>query len=92
MAIGGYHMFGSLVEDKEITILLQNFSSAEAAMDCLTRLMILTTFSKFMLTTFPLALVIEEIFAPCVPNESVSEVVSQFSDQVVLDWMFLACR
>jgi vesicular inhibitory amino acid transporter len=35
MAVGGYHMFGSLVED-HITILLQNFSSAEAAMDCLT--------------------------------------------------------
>jgi hypothetical protein len=45
-----------------------------------------------MLTAFPLALGIEEIFAPCVPNESVLEVVAQFSDQVVLDWMFLACR
>jgi vesicular inhibitory amino acid transporter len=92
MAIRGYHMFGSLVEDKEITILLQNFSSAEAAMDCLTRLMILTTFSKFMLTTFPLALGIEEIFAPCVPNESVSEVVSSLIKLLAIDWMFLACR
>ena len=75
VAIGGYHMFGSLVED-QITISLQNFSSAEVAMDCLTWLMILTAFSKFTLTAFPLALGIEEIFAPCVPNESVSEVVS----------------
>jgi hypothetical protein len=38
--------------------------------------MILTAFSKFTLTAFPLPLGIEEIFAPCVPNESVSEVVS----------------
>ena len=30
-----------------------------------------------MLTTFPLALGIEEIFAPCVPNESVSEASSR---------------
>lgn len=75
VAIGGYHMFGSLVED-QITISLQNFSSAEVAMDCLTWLMILTAFSKFTLTAFPLALGIEEIFAPCLPNETVSEVVS----------------
>lgn len=75
IAIGGYHMFGSLVED-QITISLQNFSSAELAMDGLTWLMILTAFSKFSLTMFPLALGLEEIFAPCVPNDKATEVVS----------------
>mmetsp|Transcript_29584 Transcript_29584/g.53498 ORF Transcript_29584/g.53498 Transcript_29584/m.53498 type:complete len:90 (+) Transcript_29584:1301-1570(+) len=35
VAIGGYHMFGSLVED-QITISLQNFSSPEAVTDCRT--------------------------------------------------------
>ena len=75
VAIGGYHMFGSLVQD-QITISLQNFSSAGLAMDCLTWLMIMTAFSKFTLTMFPLALGLEEIFAPYVPNETATEVVS----------------
>jgi vesicular inhibitory amino acid transporter len=35
VAIGGYHMFCSLVED-QITISLQNFSSPEAVTDCRT--------------------------------------------------------
>jgi len=75
VAIGGYHLFGSLVQD-QITISLQNFSSAGLAMDCLTWLMIMTAFSKFTLTMFPLALGLEEIFAPYVPNETATEVVS----------------
>ena len=75
VAIGGYHMFGSMVQD-QITISLQQSSSATLAMECLTWLMIMTAFSKFTLTMFPLALGIEEIIAPYVSKESTMEVAS----------------
>jgi hypothetical protein len=65
VAVGGYHMFGSVVDDR-ITISLAESSSAEMAMTCLMRS---TAFSKFTLVTFPLALGIEEIFAPYVSDE-----------------------
>ena len=75
VAIGGYHMFGSMVKD-QITISLQQNSSATLAMECLTWLMILTAFSKFTLTAFPLALGIEEIIAPYLSNERAMEIAS----------------
>lgn len=74
VAVGGYHMFGSVVQD-QITISLAESSSAELAMKGLTWLMILTAFSKFTLTMFPLALGLEEILAPYVASEVGMEVV-----------------
>ena len=70
VATSGYYMFGSAVED-QVTISLEQSSSAEFAMKCLTWLMILTAFSKFTLSMFPLALGIEEIVAPFVPNDTI---------------------
>ena len=69
-------MFGTFVED-QITISLATAGTApQLAMNMLTWLMILTAFSKFTLTMFPLALGIEEIIAPYVPTESAMEVAS----------------
>ena len=55
LAIGlsGYNMFGDFVMD-QITLSLNQHSSAPLAMDILTWLMILTAFSKLTLTMFPL--------------------------------------
>ena len=55
LAIGlsGYNMFGDFVLD-QITLSLNQHSSAPLAMDILTWLMILTAFSKLTLTMFPL--------------------------------------
>jgi len=65
VAMSGYYMFGSTVDD-QITLSLERAagSSDSTSMKMLTWLMILTAFSKFTLTAFPLALGIEEIFAP----------------------------
>ena len=70
VAVSGYYMFGSAVDD-QVTLSLEQNSSAELAMKCLTWLMILTAFSKFTLTMFPLALGIDEIIAPFVPNDTI---------------------
>ena len=76
VATSGYYMFGSFVED-QITISLATAGTApKLAMDMLTWLMILTAFSKFTLTMFPLALGLEEIVAPYVPTETAMEVAS----------------
>jgi vesicular inhibitory amino acid transporter len=76
VALSGYYMFGSSVDD-QITLSLENFSGGgNIMMTTLTWLMILTAFSKFTLTAFPLALGIEEIFAPCIPSDYVMEWVS----------------
>jgi vesicular inhibitory amino acid transporter len=83
VAVGGYHMFGSVVED-QITISLTESSSAELAMKCLTWLMILTAFSKFTLTMFPLALGLEEIFSPCLASEAGMEVVGSLIKLVLI--------
>uniref|UniRef100_A0A7S2EFA4 Amino acid transporter transmembrane domain-containing protein n=1 Tax=Trieres chinensis TaxID=1514140 RepID=A0A7S2EFA4_TRICV len=85
VAISGYAMFGSFVED-QITISLMNTagSSAELAMTMLTWLMILTAFSKFTLTMFPLAIGMEEIVAPLVPSEKVMETVSSIIKLVLI--------
>jgi vesicular inhibitory amino acid transporter len=70
VAVGGYYMFGSGVHD-QVTISLEQNSSAEFAMKCLTWLMILTAFSKYTLTMFPLSLGMEEIIAPFIPNDTI---------------------
>lgn len=77
VAVAGYAMFGSFVED-QVTISLMNASipGADLAMTMLSWLMILTAFSKFTLTMFPLAIGIEEIVAPFVPSERVMETAS----------------
>ena len=57
VAVSGYHMFGSLVDD-QITLSLEKHTGSDNVMiTTLTWLMILTAFSKFTLTAFPLALV-----------------------------------
>ena len=68
VGLSGYLMFGDLVFD-QVTISLEQNSSAELAMTILTYLMILTAFSKITLTMFPLAIGMEEIFAPFLSSE-----------------------
>lgn len=76
VAISGYFMFGSAVDD-QITLSLEQYTGDDnIIMKVLTWLMILTAFSKFTLTAFPLALGFEEIFAPIIPNDNVMEFVS----------------
>ncbi len=76
VAVSGYYMFGSLVDD-QVTLSLEKHTGSDNIMiTTLTWLMILTAFSKFTLTAFPLALGIEEFFAPCVPSDYVMELVS----------------
>lgn len=70
VAFSGYYMFGSAVDD-QVTLSLERNSSAVLAMKCLTWLMILTASSKFTLTMFPLALGVEEIVAPFIPNDKI---------------------
>ena len=84
VAVSGYYMFGSFVED-QITISLATAGTApKLAMDMLTWLMILTAFSKFTLTMFPLALGLEEIVAPYVPTETAMEVASSLIKLVLI--------
>jgi len=69
VAASGYYMFGAMVDD-QITISLEVSSHNPAwAMTLLTWLMILTQFSKFVLTLFPLSLGMEEIFASLIHSE-----------------------
>ena len=84
VAVSGYYMFGSFVED-QITISLATAGTApKLAMEMLTWLMILTAFSKFTLTMFPLALGIEEIVAPYVPTETAMEVASSLIKLILI--------
>uniref|UniRef100_A0A7S2NTH1 Amino acid transporter transmembrane domain-containing protein n=1 Tax=Leptocylindrus danicus TaxID=163516 RepID=A0A7S2NTH1_9STRA len=70
----GYYMFGNFVED-QVTLSLASYNGS-GGMQWLTWLMVLTAFSKFTLTMFPLALGIEEIVAPCIVNEESAEIVA----------------
>ena len=84
VAVSGYWMFGSMVDD-QITLSLERSSGdGNILMKILTWLMILTAFSKFTLTAFPLALGLEEIFAPIVPNDNVMEFVSSMIKLVLI--------
>ncbi len=76
VAVSGYLMFGSIVDD-QVTLTLESYSGDDnIIMKMLTWLMILTAFSKFTLTAFPLALGFEEIIAPAIPNDGIMEFVS----------------
>ena len=75
VGVSGYWMFGNLVRD-QVTLSLEQNSSAVLAMKILTCLMILTAYSKITLTMFPLALGFEEIVAPYLSTERASEFVS----------------
>jgi len=84
VAVSGYYMFGSLVDD-QITLSLEEHSGSQnIMMMILTWLMILTAFSKFTLTAFPLALGLEEIIAPVVPSDYVMEWVSSLIKLVLI--------
>jgi vesicular inhibitory amino acid transporter len=63
VGLSGYFMFGVFVLD-QITLSLEQNSSAGLFMTMLVYLMIITAFSKLTLTMFPLAIGIEEIAAP----------------------------
>ena len=75
VGMSGYWMFGSLVHD-QVTISLEQNSSAETAMTILTYLMVVTAFSKLVLTMFPLALGMEEIVAPYLGSDNAMELAS----------------
>lgn len=76
VAASGYYMFGSMVDD-QITLSLQKSSGDDnIIMKILTWLMILTAFSKFTLTAFPLGLGIEEIIAPYLASDKAMEYAS----------------
>jgi vesicular inhibitory amino acid transporter len=68
VAISGYYMFGSVVHD-QVTLSLEQSSDAALAMKGLTWMMILTAFSKYSLTMFPLALGIEELITPYLTSQ-----------------------
>lgn len=76
VAVSGYWMFGSMVDDQITLSLERNSGDDNILMKILTWLMILTAFSKFTLTAFPLALGFEEIVAPIIPNDHVMEIAS----------------
>ena len=74
VASAGYYMFGDLVVD-QVTLSIASYNSS-GGMAWLTWLMVVTAFSKFTLTMFPLALGIEEIVAPCIVNEESAELMA----------------
>jgi len=76
VAASGYYMFGSTVDD-QITLSLEKAGGSDnKSMEMLTWLMILTAFSKFTLTAFPLGLGLEEIIAPFVHSDRLMEAIS----------------
>lgn len=76
VAMSGYYMFGSTVDDQITLSLEKSAGNNIKSMEMLTWLMILTAFSKFTLTAFPLALGLEEIVAPFVTSDALMEKVS----------------
>uniref|UniRef100_A0A6U3SKZ3 Amino acid transporter transmembrane domain-containing protein n=2 Tax=Ditylum brightwellii TaxID=49249 RepID=A0A6U3SKZ3_9STRA len=76
-AVAGYYMFGNVVDD-QVTISLEASAGpkAELAMKMLTWLMVLTAFSKFTLTMYPLSLGMEEIVAPYLPSDTAMDITS----------------
>lgn len=85
LAIGlsGYTMFGDFVLD-QITLSLNEHSSAVLIMEILTWLIILTAFSKLTLTMFPLAMGFEEIVAPYISSDSSMLVVGAVIKVILL--------
>ena len=74
VGVCGYYMFGNFVED-QVTLSLASYKN-DGGMQWLTWLMVLTAFSKYTLSMFPLALGIEEIVAPCIVNEESADMFS----------------
>jgi len=76
VALSGYYIFGSTVDD-QITVSLEKASGGDnSAISAVTWLMILTSFSKFTLTSCPISLGLEELIAPYVTSEKYMEYVS----------------
>mmetsp|Transcript_34955 Transcript_34955/g.42177 ORF Transcript_34955/g.42177 Transcript_34955/m.42177 type:complete len:648 (+) Transcript_34955:77-2020(+) len=77
VAFSGYCMFGDIVDD-QITISLEtaHIPHAHFALTILMWLMVLTAFSKFTLSMFPLSLGIEEIAEPFLVGETTKEIAS----------------
>lgn len=86
VGLSGYAMFGSLVHD-QVTISLEQNSSAALAMTILTYLMVLTAFSKLTLTMFPLSIGMEEIVAPYLSSDQAMVVASGLSSWSWLCWL-----
>lgn len=88
--ISGYYMFGATVLD-QVTVSLENASLGAAGSTStflLTWLIILSSFSKYTLSMFPLALGIEEIVAPCIPSDGIMAIVSS-AIKIILTFMSL---
>ncbi len=83
VGLSGYAMFGNLVFD-QVTISLEQNSSAALAMTILTYLMVLTAFSKLTLTMFPLAIGMEEIVAPCLTSDNAMVIASGLIKMIIL--------
>lgn len=64
--MSGYYVFGSTVLD-QITLSLEQSSKAAWLMDCLTMLLVLSSFSKVTLTMFPLAHGINDLVMTVLP-------------------------
>lgn len=79
VAISGYYMFGSIVDD-QVTLSMELHSGHNnIMMSTLTWLMILTAFSKFTLTAYPLARGLEEFIPPTFSSDHVTmAVISSF--------------
>lgn len=84
VAMSGYYMFGSTVDDQITLSLEKSAGNNIKSMEMLTWLMILTAFSKFTLTAFPLALGLEEIVAPFVTSDVLMEKVSSLIKIVLI--------
>lgn len=86
VAVSGYYMFGEFVQD-QVTISLEQSTGGGGgglAMTILTWLMILTAFSKFSLSMFPLALGVEELFAPYIHNQNTMDAFSVINKLVII--------
>ena len=90
VAVSGYTMFGSFVDD-QITLSLETKSTNPVwTMDLLVALMILTAFSKFALTMFPLAIGMEEFLVttgwipPTIDEETMESTISPLIKLVLI--------
>jgi vesicular inhibitory amino acid transporter len=89
VAISGYYMFGSDVDDQITLSLEKRAGDGNLFMDCLTWLMIMTACSKFTLTMFPLALGFEEMLTNILPSDLAMELVDS-AVKIVLIFLALA--
>lgn len=89
VAISGYYMFGSDVDDQITLSLEKQAGEGNLFMNCLTWLMIMTACSKFTLTMFPLALGFEEMLTNVLPSDLAMELVDSMV-KIVLIFLALA--